>query len=570
MILDGHAWWGAEPGPPLVGLTVGALLDEAAAAHGDRLAVAMSAYADFGFNVRWTYAELQRGANDLAARLRRAGIGAGDRVVVWAPNVPQWIMAEFAVAKAGAILVTINPTFTAAEAAYIVEDSAAKGCLFLPEFLSFQIWARLKQILPHLPELRVLLSLGEPVDGVPSVGAPEEAGTALSDGGWAGDIAVSAHDTAQIQYTSGTTGAPKGAMLTHHSLVNNALLTMHRWQITSADTWCNPMPFFHTTGCGMVTLGVVAAGAVHCPIVWFDADRVLDTIAAERCTILETVPTTLIAVLERQHACPRDLSSLRVVGTSGAPAGTVLRDRTASELGAELRILYGLTEASPTITCTAPSDPPQTVGATVGRPLPWTEVRIARADGGVTGVGVPGELQARGYLVMAGYLNRPSATAAAIGPDGWLRTGDIAIMDADGYVSIVARIKDVIIRGGENIYPAEIEDQLRQHPGVADACVVPVASEFFGEESCAFVLPAAGFAIGADEIRSFLRPRLSYQKIPRYFVTVRDLPRTASGKVKRYVLREKAPRELGLDSPPAGGPGNGGSRAAGNNQEPRP
>ena len=564
MILTGEARWVAEPGPVLADLTVGMLLDEAAAAHGERLAVVMSAYADLGFNVRWTYADLQRRADDLATRLRQAGIGPGDRVAVWAPNVPQWIQAEFAVAKAGAILVTINPTFKAAEAAYILGDSAAKGCLFLPEFRSFQIWAELKQILPQLPELRVLFSMGELVGGIPGI---DMLGP---DGGWEADIEVSAGDIAQIQYTSGTTGSPKGAMLTHRSLVNNALLTMHRWQISSADKWCNPMPFFHTTGCGMVTLGIVSAGAVHCPIVWFDADRVLDTIAEEGCTVLETVPTTLTAVIERQRVRPRDLSSLRVVGTSGAPVDSALRDRTASELGAELRILYGLTEASPTITCTAPSDPPGTVGPTVGRPLPWTDVRIVGPGGEVAGLDLPGELQARGHLVMAGYLNLPEATAAAIDQEGWLRTGDIATMDADGYVSIVARLKDVIIRGGENIYPAEIEEQLRRHPAVADACVVPVASEFFGEESCAFLLPVGGSAIDAEEIRSFLRLRLSHQKIPRYFVPVDELPRTASGKVKRFVLRERAPRELGLDRPPLGGGPNGGSQRAGSRRRSEP
>ena len=546
MIRADRAWWQAEPGPALVDLTVGALLDNAAAVHGNDLSIVISAYADLGFNVRWTYAELLRRADDLAARLRHAGIGAGDRVAVWAPNVPQWIQAEFAVAKTGGTLVTINPTFRAAEAAFILADCQAKGCLFLPEFRSFQIWSELKQVLPQLPALRVLFSLTDPVDDVPGIDG------AWPSGGSAPDIAVSANDVAQIQYTSGTTGSPKGAMLTHRSLVNNALLTMHRWQLSSADKWCNPMPFFHTTGCGMMTLGIVAAGAVHCPIVWFDAHKVLDTIAHERCTLLETVPTTLTAVLRRQRTNPRDLSSLRVVGTSGAPVDSALRDRTASELGAELRVLYGLTEASPTITCTDPRDPPETVGATVGRPLPWTDVRIVAPDGEVAGLGVPGELQTRGYLVMAGYLNRPGATAEAIDPAGWLRSGDIATMDSGGYVSIVARLKDVIIRGGENIYPAEIEERLRQHHQVVDACVVPVPSEFFGEECCAFLVLTPESAVDEQEMRTFLRSRLSHQKIPRYFITVDELPRTASGKVKRFMLRERAPRELGLDSQPDG------------------
>lgn len=564
MLRGGQAWWVAEPGPPLVELTVGALLDESAAVNAQNLAVVVGAYADFGLNVRWTYADLQRRANGVAERLREAGIGLGDRVAVWAPNVAQWIVAEFAVAKAGAILVTINPTFKAAEAAYILADSGAKACFFLPQFRSFRIWAELKRVLPRQSELRVLFSMGEPVDDVPGIDVAQAAGE------WEADIAASADDIAQIQYTSGTTGAPKGATLTHHSLVNNALLTMQRWQITSADVWCNPMPLFHTTGCGMMTLGIVSASATQCPIVWFDADRVLDTIAQESCTLLETVPTTLAAVIDRQRASPRDLSTLRVVGTSGAPVDPGLRDRTESELGAELRILYGLTEASPTITCTAPSDPPDTVGATVGRPLPWTEVRIVSPEGEVTAQGAPGELQARGYLVMTGYLNRPEATAEVIDPNAWLLTGDIATMSAAGYVSIVARLKDVIIRGGENIYPVEIEDHIRQHPAVADACVVPVPSEFFGEESCAFLVPAAGALTDAEEIRTFLRSRLSYQKVPRYFVPVNELPRTASGKVKRFVLRERAQTTLGLDRPSEGTVTAGGAQPGASNPADQP
>jgi fatty-acyl-CoA synthase len=543
MIEADQAWWKAEPGPPLADLTVGALLDRAASVHGDGEAVVISAYADLGFNVRWTYAELHDRANALANTLRRAGIGHGDRVAIWAPNIPEWIQAEFAIAKAGAVLVTVNPAFTAAEASFILADSGASCCLILPEFRSRRIWPELKQIIPRLPALRHVMSLREPVGDVPGILDVESAHPAA---GWDADAVVSTADIAQIQYTSGTTGRPKGAMLAHHSLVNNALLTMHRWQINAADKWCNPMPFFHTTGCGMMTLGIVAVGAVHCPIVWFDADRTLDTIAAEGCSLLETVPTTLLALLERQRSRPRDLSKLRVVGASGAPVVSALRDRTRSELGAELRILYGLTEASPTITCTSPSDPPEVVGATVGRPLPWTEVRVVAPDGQLAALNSPGELQTRGYLVMAGYLNRPDATAAAIDQNGWLSTGDVATMNAYGYISVVARLKDVIIRGGENIYPAEIEEELRSHHQVLDACVVGVPDPFFGEESYAFLVLRDGAVLDEDGLRSFLRARLSHQKIPRYLATLDELPKTASGKVRRFVLKEQAAAESGL------------------------
>ena len=529
-----QSWWRAERGPPLTNMTVGTLLDHAVSGNEDRPAVVTSVYADVGLNVHWTYAELQALTNRFTSALQHLGIRQGDRVAIWSPNVPAWIAVEFAVAKLGAILVPINPTFRKNEAAFLLEDSEAACCIFLPEFQSFNIWQELKQIRTRIPTLRLALSLGEPVGDIPSlltVTPDERRPISLQD--------FSSRSIAQIQYTSGTTGRPKGALLTHLNLVNNAAQTMHRWRVQESDKWCNPMPFFHTTGCGMMTLGIVAARAIHCPIVWFDADRVLDTIAVERCTYLETVPTTLIALLNRQRDRPRDLSSLRVIGTSGAPVSRSLRDRTAQELGVELRVLYGLTEASPTITCTSPEDPPSTRGATTGRPLPWTEVRFVDAAGTAVPPTTPGELQARGYLIMAGYLNQPEATSDAIDSEGWLRTGDIGIMDEDGYVSIIARLKDVIIRGGENIYPAEVEDLLRQHPDVVDACVVGVPDSFFGEECYAFVV-TSNATLDVQALTAHVRQRASRQKVPRYVTIVSELPKTASGKILRYVLREQA------------------------------
>lgn len=534
------SWWLAERGSPLADLTVGAVLDRAADRAPDRLAVVLSAYSDLGLNVRWTYHDLLVRANGLAEELRRAGIGRGDRVAIWSPNVPQWVQAEFAVAKTGATVVTINPTFKATEAAFVLEDSAAVGCLFLPQFGSFDIWSQLRNIMPRLDTLRFAWSLGEQVSDLPAV--DEFPPCEQFDSGHA----VAPSDIAQIQYTSGTTGRPKGAMLSHRSLVNNALLTMDRWRVGPGDVWCNPMPFFHTTGCGMMTLGIAGVGATHCPIVWFDADRVLDTIERERCTLVETVPTTLLALLDRQRARPRDLKALRVVGTSGAPVPRVLAERVPTELGAELRVLYGLTEASPTISCTMPEDPSETVAVTVGRPLPWTDVRIVDQAGTVVPTGVPGELQARGYLVMAGYLNQPEATSAAVDGEGWLRSGDIATMSEDGYISIAARVKDVVIRGGENIYPAEVEDLLRDCEDVVDACVVGVPDPFFGEEACAFVILCDGAVLDETALRAKLRASVSHQKVPRYLLATDSFPKTASGKIRRFMLQQVALSELGL------------------------
>jgi fatty-acyl-CoA synthase len=542
------SWWDPEPGPgELIRRTVGGVLDDTASRYPAHEAVAVSAYPDLGYDVRWTYRELRSRANRLARALMAFGIRPGDRVAVWAPNVAPWLAAEFAIAKAGATLVTLNPTYRAEEAAYVLGHAQVVGCLFLPSFGEFDVWSELQQAAADLPSLRLRCSLTEPVGDVPGLeeflAASREVG---ADELAARQAEVEPEGIAQIQYTSGTTGRPKGAMLTHANIVNNARLTMLRWRVGPADRWCNPMPFFHTTGCVMMALGIAAAGATHCPIVWFDADRVLDTIQQERCSFLETVPTTLIAILQHQRREPRDLSSLQVIGTSGALVPPSLVAEVRSVFGAELRVLYGLTEASPTITCTDPGDPPETQGVTTGRALPWTEVRIVGPDGAAVPPGTPGELQTRGFLVMAGYLHQPEDTARAIDPAGWLTTGDVAVMDAGGYVSIVARSKDVVIRGGENIYPAEIEDLLRQYPGVVEACVVGVPDPFFGEELCAVVRTETVSPLDGEDLRAFLRARVTHQKVPRHVLQVDGYPKTASGKIQKFRVRERALRSLGL------------------------
>ena len=539
------AWLAATGSPAdLVDTVVGQVLDQAAAEAPHREAVVVSDGPPED-HLRWGYLELKERADRLAGGLIALGVEPGDRVAVWAPNVAPWLVAEFAIAKVGAVLVTVNPTYRAHEAGFLLEDAEVSCCLLVPEFRSTDLVSELETIRPRLPRLRHVVTLTGDAPGTTG-------GLSLEQVMVAGDRAVSAADlaersarvppgdVAQIQYTSGTTGKPKGAMLSHRSIVNNARLTMQRWQVTPEDRWCNPMPFFHTTGCVMMGIGIVLARATHCPVVRFDAATVLDIVERERCTLVETVPTMLVSLLERQAAQPRDLTGLRVVGTSGAPVPSTIVERVSVEWGARVLVLYGLTEASPTITCLAPDDPPERAASSVGRPLPCTEVRIVEAGTErVLGLDEPGELQVRGYLTMLGYLNQPGATGAVLDDDGWLSTGDIATLSADGYVSIVGRLKDVIIRGGENLYPAEIEDEIRRHPAVLETCVVGVPDSFFGEEACAVVRLRPGTQLTRVELKAFMSDRVTHQKIPRYLLTTDEFPQTASGKIQRFRLRER-------------------------------
>lgn len=536
------SWWDPEPGAvPLSDTTVAELLDSAAARVPDAEAVVMSAYEERGLNVRWTYRELADRVDLLARGLIATGIQVGEPVALCAPNVADWLVVEFAVARVGAVLVPVNPTYRAEEMRHVLVDSGAVACLFLPAFDKLEIWPQITRVRGSLPALRQLISLAEAPDGVPALAdILRRADDVPPDAARLRAAAVNADQVAQIQYTSGTTGAPKGALLTHRNLVNNARQSAWLWRIGVDDRWCNPLPLFHTAGCGMLALGAVAAGATHLPLVRFDPSRVLATVERERCTVLEVVPTMLIALVERQRSHRVDVSSLRLIGTSGAPTPAGLGEACAQEWGVPLRVLYGSTELSPTVSGTGLDEPGDLGWTTVGAPLPWTEVRIVEpADRTVLAVGEAGELEVRGYQVMSGYSGRPEATAEAISPDGWFATGDLARMDGTGRLRVVGRQKDVVIRGGENLYPAEIEDVIRGHPAVADAAVVAVPDAFFGEEACAVLCARDGMVVDPDELRAWLRHRVSHQKVPRYLTVVDRLPQTSSGKVQKFLLREQ-------------------------------
>jgi fatty-acyl-CoA synthase len=546
------SWWTAEPSEEgLTDITVGALLDRAATRFGAAEAVVTSAYDDVGLNVRWTYQELKRRADRMARGLIALGLSPRSRIAVWAPNVPQWLVAEFAAAKAGLVLVTANPTYRGEELRYVLDDADVKALLLYPRIRHLDLLGEFTSVRHLLPRLDAVYSLGEPADGVEPVSLLDRLADRVPEAELARrQAAVSTHDIAQIQYTSGTTGRPKGAQLTHHGLVNNARLFARRWNVTHADRWCNPMPLFHTAGCAMVTLGAMWHGACHLPIVWFDPARVFATIGRERATILETVPTMIVRLLTEAPAMAGDLSSLRIVGTGGSPAPSELGVRLRDEWDTRLRIVYGLTETSPLISSVPEIDTDERAFTTVGPPLPEIDVRIVDRSGETTPTGVPGELLVRGYLVMDGYLNRPDATREVMDADGWFHTGDAATMDDDGYLRIVGRIKDVVIRGGENIYPAEIEALLTQHPAVTEAQVVGVPDAYYGEEVCAAVIADA--PVDPEEVRAWLRLRVTHQKVPRYVVAVDRYPLTASGKVQKFALREQVLEHLGLKSPGEG------------------
>jgi fatty-acyl-CoA synthase len=553
----GLSVWEAEPGPlPLVDDTIGGLLDDAAREAPLREAVVVSGFADLGFDVRWTYAELRGAADRLARALICAGLAPGDRVAIWAPNVAEWLVVEFAVAKADLVLVTINPTYRAGEAEYVLADTQARALFYLPRFRHFDLAAELAQIHGRLGALKHVVALGP--RSAAQVGESyaafleraEQADTGVLV---ARQAAVRPQDVAQIQYTSGTTGWSKGAMLTHQGLVNNARQFAARWEVSSAERWANPMPLFHTAGCAMVTLACVANRATHCLAVWFDPARVLDLVETERCTILETVPTMVSALLDAQRERRRDLASLRLVGTGGAPVPAALGWRVAAEFGTRLRSVYGLTETSPLVAAAPAGARGERGWDSAGPPLPYTSVRIVGADAKPVPVGQPGQVQVRGYLVMTGYLNRPEATRDVIGTDGWFSTGDIGHFDAEGWLRIVGRSKDVIIRGGENLYPAEIESIIVEHPAVAEACVVGVPDDYYGEEACAVVRRQPGSALDPDQLRRFIRDRVTHQKVPRHVLFVESFPTTASGKIRKAeVARYACDRVQALPTPSAG------------------
>jgi fatty-acyl-CoA synthase len=523
--------WSATDESPLLDTTVGGVLRAAAQEDGGRLALIATSAAD-GEPTRWTFEELLAQSERVALALLER-FEPGERVAVWAPNVAEWQVLEFAAALAGLVLVTVNPAFKEREVDYVLRQSRAAGVFHVRDFRGNPMASVIETVRPGLPDLRVV----EPVESLTDFAATAPASAASS----ARLPEVRPSDAAQIQYTSGTTGFPKGALLHHHGITNNARLTAERWDIGGDSVWINPMPLFHTGGCVLGVLGPVQQRAVQVCVLTFDPGLVLGLIEAERGTHLGAVPTMLIAMMEHPEFAGRDLSSMRSVGSGGSTVPADLVRRIESTLGVRFGIVFGQTEASPVITQTRLDDTAEDKAGTIGQPLPHTEVKIVDpVTGQVMAPGETGELCTRGYLVMKEYFDMPEATAEAIDADGWLHTGDLCSMNERGYAVVTGRLKDMIIRGGENVYPREIEEVLFTHPAVADVAVVGVPDDKWGEQVAAFIRVAGGADRPSEqELFDFVRSTLAAHKTPRSWIFVDDFPLTASGKVQKYVLREQ-------------------------------
>ena len=543
---------------PLLYRTVDGVLKAAAGESPDREALA----APFQ-SLRYTFAELDREVERVARGMVACGLEPGDRIGIWAPNCAEWILTMFGAARAGLVLVNINPAYRTTELEFALRLVGCRALVFAPRFKTSDYAGMLESLIPELataapgrlicaafPGLRLLVQLGsQPLHGTLSFedliaaghDVDESALTALA-------TQLDADQIFNIQFTSGTTGTPKGATLTHFNIVNNGLFVGECMKLGMHDRVCIPVPLYHCFG---MVLGVLAA-MTHAAASVFSGDgfeplAVLETVAAERCTALHGVPTMFIAVLEHPRFGEFDLSSLRTGIMAGSPCPTAVMRRVIADMHMpQVTICYGMTETSPVSFQSLTDDPFELRVGTVGRVHPHVQVKIIDADGRVTPRGTSGELLTRGYSVMRGYWDDPERTREAIDPGGWMHTGDLAVIDEQGYCNIVGRVKDMIIRGGENVYPREIEEFLYRHPAVFDVAVVGVPDPKFGEAVCACIRLREGMNITEEDIREFCRGQIAHYKVPRYVRFVDSFPLTISGKVQKYLLREHLRAELGL------------------------
>ena len=529
-----------ETTPPLLEQTIGQNFEATVARHPDR-----EALVEVASGRRWTWAELDRDVDALAIGLRRAGIGKGDRVGIWSPNCAEWTLTQFATAKIGAILVNVNPAYRTHELAYALQQSGTKLLISASEFKTSDYRGMVEQVRGACPDLEQVWFLDSPEWTDHNVHDP---GVTLLE---LLDYRLLPEDPINIQYTSGTTGRPKGATLSHRNILNNGFFTTELIEFTEQDRLCIPVPFYHCFGMVMGNLGCVTHGATMIiPAPAFDPTITLRTIAEERCTAVYGVPTMFIAMQNAPDFASYDLSSLRTGIMAGSICPVEVMKHCIDDMHmAGVSICYGMTETSPVSTQTRADDEIDRRTTTIGRVHPHVEVKVADPVNGETVErGEPGELRTRGYSVMLGYWQEPDKTAEAIDADGWMHTGDLAVMREDGYATIVGRIKDMVIRGGENIYPKEIEDFLYTHPDIEDVQVVGVPDQKYGEELCAWVKVKSGRPpLDADAVRAFATGRLAHYKIPRYVMVVDEFPMTVTGKVRKVEMREKATADLGLD-----------------------
>lgn len=544
---------------PLSGETIGGLFDRICNIHAGNEALVVCHQ-----QIRWTWSELAERVEACAAGLLSVGLEPGDRVGIWSPNSAEWVITQFATARAGLILVNINPAYRPRELAYALNKTGCRALITAFEFKTSHYTEILKELAPEigncrwgdlrakvLPDLRFLVQIGGETE-VGFMGFDE-----ISRSGGAAERGrlkelsqvLQFDDPINIQFTSGTTGTPKAATLTHHNIVNNAFFCAEAMGFSRHDRLCIPVPMYHCFGMVLGTLLCVTHGATMVfPSAGFDAAAVLDAVETEQCTALHGVPTMFISELDDPTFTGRDLTSLRTGIMAGAPCPVELMRRVISDMHlTDITIAYGMTETGPVSFQTSIGDPLDRRVTTVGRVLPHTEVKIVDADGRIVPTGVEGELLTRGYCVMPGYWEDPEKTAENIDASGWIKSGDIAILDNEGYCQIVGRLKDMIIRGGENIYPREIEEFLYEHPAIDEVEVFGVPDPKFGEQICAWIRVREGASLSEDEVREFCRDKIAHFKIPHYIRFVTEFPMTVTGKVQKFRMREIMARELDID-----------------------
>ncbi len=566
-----RAIWEAESrGIELIDISIGELFDRQCEANADKEALVYN-YPEIGLDLRLTYRQYKEEVNRLAKGLLALGIEMGEHVAVWATNVPEWVMLEIALAKIGAVLVTVNTNCRVSEIEYVLRQGDVTTLFMIEEHRGNSYVESLYRIAPELktladptrerlqsaalPELKRVILIENnaqpgPHDGMMLYSQVAPLGESIDDGTVRQrQSGLDTHDVIQMQYTSGTTGFPKGVMLTHYGIVNQAHVSCLIGSLRPDERYVTAMPLFHIAGSLGAVMFSVYLGCTLIPLITFDAAKELELLDKERATFSFNVPTMLVAMLNHPRflAGEFDLSSLREIITGATPIPIVLMEDVRAKMGADCTIVFGLTESTGTVTETIQTDSFELKSSTVGIPHPHMDIKITDPlTGEPMGFGESGELMTRGFLVMKGYYNMPDRTAEAIDAGGWLHTGDLATMNAQGYVNIVGRVKDMIIRGGENIYPAEIEEFLMRHPDIAEAQVVGLPDGFMGEEVAAVIRLKPGAVTNDEEVRRYCRDGISRHKVPKYISFVTAFPLTSSGKVKKFELKKQLTKELGL------------------------
>jgi len=543
---------------PLLGETIGQFFDAACAKWPDRPALVVRHQ-----KVRMSYSQLQDAVDKLAAGLLTLGLQPGERIGIWSPNNSEWVLTQFATAKAGLVLVNINPAYRVAELEYALNKVGCKALILAERFKTSDYVGILRELAPELarappgklesarlPALRSVVVLGEGshpgcfrFSDILSCGGAAEAKRVV-------ELAplLQFDEPINIQFTSGTTGFPKGATLSHHNILNNGFFIGEAMRLTPEDRLCIPVPLYHCFGMVLGNLAAVTHGACMVfPGEGFDPLTTLETVAEERCTALHGVPTMFIAQLDHPDFARFDLSTLRTGIMAGSPCPIEVMKRAVDKMHlSEITIAYGMTETSPVSFQSSTDDPLERRVSTVGRIQPHLEVKIVDANGRIVPAGTPGELLTRGYSVMLGYWGDEERTCEAVDAARWMHTGDLATIDSEGYCNIVGRIKDMVIRGGENVYPREIEEFLYRHPKIQDVQVIGVPDDRYGEEICAWVRLRPGMTANEEEIKAFCRDQIAHYKVPRYVKFVDEFPMTVTGKIQKYIMRERMIGELGL------------------------